>query len=52
MLHSSYRGVVKMPYTIGSLISLGPIVGMTLPLPNKDVDSATRKQQIITNKSD
>jgi len=41
--HTAYRGVEKTPYIIGTLLSLAPIAGKTLPLPNKDVDSATRK---------
>jgi len=28
---------------MGTLLSLAPIVGNMLPLPNKDVDSATQK---------
>ena len=41
--HTAYRGVEKTPYIIGTLGSLAPIAGKTLPLPNKDVDSATWK---------
>jgi len=41
---------VKTPYIIGTLLSRAPIAGKTLPLPKKDVDSATWKdKQIIIN---
>jgi len=51
MAHTAYRGVVKTPYIIRSVLSCGPIVGKTLPLPNNDVDSATEnnKQTVIIN---
>jgi len=41
--HCTYRGVVKTPYIMGTLLSLASIVGNILPLPNNDVDSATQK---------
>ena len=43
MSHCAYCGVVKTPYIMGTLLSVAPIVGNMLPLPNKDVDSTKQK---------